>query len=408
MARDKPSSRTRKRTLAEAKRKPRSARPASPRSGVVATAAAPVDAAQPRQSFLEHALGEVLTPSFWFDAGERSGGPYSITVTFSGRRVSGDGAPSETFRLQQTFSGIMPGSGPVSLTPEVRGVTPGEWEVRASAVRDRRARRGSPAVRAPERGGGRGLWRSRGLALVRAQPQRLRTALGPLAPIPGIRQLVWAPLVFLGIAVGVAVQALLLAHAHRDATAALAISASAVIGGWIGAKAWYAAVHRGRRLDGWCVQGAILGGIFGAAVVWLLGASVPLGAYLNAAAPGLMLGIAAGKPGCFWAGCCVGRPTASRWGIWSSDRHVGINRIPTQFLEALLALIVGAVALVIVLRAGVGNSGWLLLGALSAYTLGRQFILPLRAEARRTRLGRSLTIATASAALLAAVVVNVA
>ena len=33
-------------------------------------------------------------------------------------------------------------------------------------------------------------------------------------------------------------------------------------------------------------------------------------------APGLLVAMAVGRVGCFFAGCCGGPPTASRWGVW--------------------------------------------------------------------------------------------
>ena len=206
----------------------------------------------------------------------------------------------------------------------------------------------------------------------------------------------------LGVVVGLILQALLLSRAGEDVGAALLASGLAVFAGWLGAKGWYVAVQRGKRFDGWCIQGAILGGAVVVAIILVSGLKISAGAYLNAIAPGLMFGMAIGRPGCFLAGCCFGRPTSSRWGIWSSDRHLGIRRIPTQLIESLLSLILGALALALVLVEGLGDSGALLLGVLAAYTLGRQLILPFRAEPRQTSLGRPLTIALAAAALVAA------
>lgn len=120
-----------------------------------------------------------------------------------------------------------------------------------------------------------------------------------------------------------------------------------------------------------------------------------------------MLGIAVGKLGCLWGGCCVGRPTASRWRIWSSDRRVGTHRIPTQPLESLLGFALGVAGLVIVFAFGLGWSGTLFVGLVAAYTLGRQLILPLRADVRRTALGRRLTLAAAALVLFADLVVAV-
>lgn len=336
--------------------------------------------------WLERALEEALTPTFWFDAGQADGEPYEVTVQFSGRRLdaTGEPAPGDRFLQQQTVAGIVRGSGPVAITTQVRGITPGTWEVEADVIGQQHGNlyREPLAVSVA----GCGLWRRRAPKIAAREPVRWRTAPWPLAPIPGIVRFVWLRLVLLGIAVGVATQALLLSRAHYDAAGALVVSPAAVLLGWVGAKAWYIAVHGGGSFDGWCVQGAIAGGLIGAAIGPLTGLSVPVGAYLNAAAPALMLGIAVGKPGCFWAGCCAGRPTRSRWGIWSSDRWLGIRRIPSPFLEALLALAIALGALAIVLAAGLGSNGTLLVGALASYTLGRQLLLPLRAQLRDRRL----------------------
>jgi phosphatidylglycerol---prolipoprotein diacylglyceryl transferase len=113
--------------------------------------------------------------------------------------------------------------------------------------------------------------------------------------------------------------------------------------------------------------------------------------------------MAVGRVGCFFAGCCGGPPTASRWGVWSSDQRVGARRIPTQLLESLLAVSLGLLVLVAVL--GHGSADGAFFGAgLAAYTLGRQGLLRLRAEPRKTRLGGLATSALAALVLIAAVV----
>jgi len=59
-----------------------------------------------------------------------------------------------------------------------------------------------------------------------------------------------------------------------------------------------------------------------------------------------------------------------------------------------------------VLLAGLARSGPVAVAGLAAYTLGRQFILPLRAEPpRRWRHGRQATTAAAVIALLASIIV---
>ncbi len=114
-----------------------------------------------------------------------------------------------------------------------------------------------------------------------------------------------------------------------------------------------------------------------------------------------------GRLGCFWAGCCTGRPTASRWGIWSSDRRVGCRREPAQLLEALTALAAGLVVLAVVLIAGLQRSAPAAAAGLAAYTLCRQFIIGLRAEPRQWRYGRRVAAAVAAVVLIASVAVAI-
>ena len=139
------------------------------------------------------------------------------------------------------------------------------------------------------------------------------------------------------------------------------------------------------------------------AVIVLALLNVPVGVFLDVTAPGLLVAMAVGRVGCFFAGCCGGPPTASRWGVWSSDQRVGARRIPTQLLESVLAGILGLLVLVAVLGHGPAGGTFFVVG-LAAYTLGRQGILRLRAEARQTRLGGLATSALAALVLIAAVV----
>jgi len=141
-------------------------------------------------------------------------------------------------------------------------------------------------------------------------------------------------------------------------------------------------------------------------VILLAALHISIGVYLDVTAPGLLVAMAVGRVGCFFAGCCGGPPTASRWGVWSSDQRVGARRLPTQLLELALAGILGLVVLVAVLRHGPAGGAFFVAG-LAAYTLGRQGFLRLRAERRKTRLGGLLTAALAALVLIAAVVVLV-
>jgi len=365
---------------------------------------APDSAPDDLPSWAVKALAEVLTCTCWLDPGAQ-GEPFSATIRFSGRRtpVAGQPQPADAFRQEETVSGIVPGSGPVAITAEVRGLHPGEWAVTAR-----------PAGRAPYRplpSPGQDAGGTRRAPWPRRVPVRdiaatpVRTARPPFAKVPGIVRFAYAGLIALGVLAGLAVEALLLKHDHYAVRSPLLYSLAAIAAGAIGAKVWYIAEQRGRKLDGWCIQAFIAGAAVVVAAAALAGAGAAPGAYLGAAATAILLGMAIGRPGCFWAGCCAGRPTAARWGIWSSDRRLGCRRYPAQLLEALLALAIGLGMLSFVLLAGLARSGPVAVAGLAAYTLGRQFILPLRAEPpRRWRYGRQATTAAAAIALLASVI----
>jgi phosphatidylglycerol:prolipoprotein diacylglycerol transferase len=155
------------------------------------------------------------------------------------------------------------------------------------------------------------------------------------------------------------------------------------------------------RIEGWCIQGFIVGATV-AATLLLAVLHMPIGVFLDATAPGLLVAMAVGRVGCFFAGCCGGPPTASRFGVWSSDQRVGARRIPTQLLESALAVSLGLGVLVTVLLHGPAG-GALFVGGLAAYTLERQGILHLRAEPRKTCWGGLVIAALAALVLIVAV-----
>jgi len=215
-------------------------------------------------------------------------------------------------------------------------------------------------------------------------------------------------LVLSGFAVTLAVQAVLLSRMHIDVTSSLLVMLVASLAGLVGAKLWFVAqqprpVQRGLPTQGLCIQGFLLGtGITAAAGLALL--HLPIGECLDATTPAVFFGMVVGRPGCFLTGCCAGRPTASRWGIWSSDGRIGVRRVPTQLLESLLSLGIGSAALLLVLLVRPAVPGAIFAAGLASYALGRQFLLPLRVEPRKSSLGRPFTIVAASGVLIADVV----
>ena len=224
---------------------------------------------------------------------------------------------------------------------------------------------------------------------------------------PGVLLGSWAALVGLGAAVAVGLQGILAAHLGLSVVGVVLVSLVSSLIGLIGAKVYYLAVYPAKRRQaliggGMCIQGFVLGAAAGLAVgSWVAG--IPIGPLLDLTAPALMFGMTIGRFGCFFSGCCVGRPTASRWGLWSSDRQLGVRRIPTQLLESALAATIGGIALVMLLMTnGIpGMAGAIFIGAMAAYVLGRQLLLRLRAESPKTRHGRVITLAVAATILAA-------
>ncbi len=381
-------------------------------SGSVAApepATAPDKESDDMPAWAAKAVEELLTVTYWLDPGER-GEEFSATIRFTGQRlgVTGRPQPGDTFTQEETVNALVPGSGPVAVTAEVRGVNSGEWSVTARSVARASGspfRPYPPAGAAGQDGSAHRVPLPRRVPIPAEPATTVRTRSLLFTQVPGIIRYAYASLVFLGVLVGLAVEALLLNGHHYAVLEPLLISAGAVVAGIAGGKAWYIAVQRGRKFDGWCVQGFITGTGIVVAAAAFTGPGVPAGVYLGVTACALLFGMAIGRPGCFWAGCCVGRATSSRWGIWASDRKVGCRREPAQLLEALASLVIGGAVLAIVLLDGLPRSGPVAVAGLAAYTMVRQFILSLRAEPpEQWRYGRQLTIAAAAVALIVSVV----
>lgn len=356
---------------------------------------------------LERVAQEILAVTYWFDPEPRPE-PYTVTIRFSGRRLNVEGRASAADRFVQdeTIQQVLPGSGPISVTARVRGINPGEWTVTAQQLQSSRPANGTKAPEKHIHTAGQlpfiaRLWQRWAPSIEPAEP--VHTCLVPFAHVPGVFTGFWGLMVIIGMVIALLLQSLVIAAKHLVLGPALLISLVAILVGVIGAKVWYLVTYRRERLrNGWCIQGFITGATLMAAIM-LLALNVPAGAFLDATAPGLLLAMAVGRVGCFFAGCCGGPPTASRFGVWSSDQRVGARRVPTQLLELTLALFLGAGALIAVLRHGPAN-GAFFVGGLAAYTLVRQGILRLRAEPRKTKWGSAAIAVLAVLALIGAVV----
>src|SRR5919199_3116449 len=74
---------------------------------------------------------------------------------------------------------------------------------------------------------------------------------------------------------------------------------------------------------------------------------LPFWKTLDAFAPGVALGQAVGRQGCFAAGCCWGKPTTLPWGVEFTERGheitgvpLGVHLHPTQLYESFAAFLI--------------------------------------------------------------------
>lgn len=360
---------------------------------------------------------EALSVTHWFDS-EPDGEPYAATIRFTGHRIGvrGKPGPRDAFVKTETVEGVVPGSGPVSITTWVYGLQPGEWTVTADLIRAP----GRPRARRPSTGGRpagphtlpRAKWSWTRWALSTAPFAPVKTRWGPLVRLvrmPAVIPGTWSGLVGTGVLVGATVQAVLLTRANVPVAPALIVDLLALVSGLVVAKVWYMVMRPGRSWrqsigEGWTVDGLLLAAP-AVSVAALIAFDLPIGTFLDASAPGLFFGVAIGRLGCFFTGCCAGRCTRSRWGVWSSNRRVGARRIPTQLLESGAGLAIGAAATLLVLSDALGVPGAVFVAAVAVYVFVRQFLLRLRAEPH-SRIRAQVTAAAAAAVLVADVAVS--
>jgi phosphatidylglycerol:prolipoprotein diacylglycerol transferase len=330
---------------------------------------------------------EALVVTHLFDPG-REGEAFSAAIRVSGRRhVQGTPKAGDSFVREEQVERIVPGSGPISISSWIYGLTPGKWDV--DATLRRRATGGDPIG---GRGGGverlaRGVWSWRHWRVETAPTTPVRTRwalLAPIARIPGVIPGSFTALAALAIIAALIVQAVVVANQGIPIGTAAVVSLVAIVLGILGAKIWShilnpseAIVGPGWAVDGFLVVAAVV------AVGLLLALDVPVGVYLDASAPGIFFAVAIGRLGCFFTGCCAGRPTSHRLGIWSSDRRIGARRIPAQLFESAAGVALGLVATLLVLGGSALVPGAVFAVTGVAYLAVRTILLRLRAEPRK-------------------------
>ncbi len=386
-------------------------------------AAQPIQPSKPAASgsgfaaLLESVEQDVVAVTYWFDPVPREQS-YPVTIKFTGQRVGVEGRlqSRDQFVHYETIDRVVPGSGPISITAQIRDVNPGEWSVTATAQPSAIAVRGpskrqvqevaapAPAPRSPLAR----FWRWWAPPVGTSEGTTVKTCMSPLAHTPGALLGAWIAFVILGIILALVLQSVVIAHDHLAAGPLWLIRILGILAGFAGAKLWFLAKHgREGRWEGWCVQGAVAGGAV-AVLIMLLAFHVSIGTFADALAPGLLAAMAVGRIGCFFAGCCGGPPTAAWWGVWSSDQRVGARRVPTQLMESSFTMLLALAALAAVLARGPAG-GALFVAGMAGFTLGRQGILRMRQEAEAIQAGVRQQIVTVAAALvfIASIVVAV-
>ena len=153
----------------------------------------------------------------------------------------------------------------------------------------------------------------------------------------------YAFFVMLGLIIGITVAYFYSKKQHKNKYM-FEIVLAAIVGGVIGAKLpiwiFYAPqiIESFPDIDMILSGRTIVGGLIGGTIaVWLLknklGLKIRLG---NAIVPGVVVGIAIGRVGCFLRGCCYGVQTDLPWGVDFGD---GVMRHPTQIYEIIFLVI---------------------------------------------------------------------
>ncbi len=147
----------------------------------------------------------------------------------------------------------------------------------------------------------------------------------------------------LGLAVGLAVYFYEAKKQNKQSQNGFYIVMGALLGGAIGAKVLEFAINFNffiANLDnpaalasGRTIVGGLIGGMLGAIITKkIIGTKEKRG---NLFAPAVAIGVAIGRLGCFFVGCCYGKPTNLPWGVDFGDH---ILRHPTQIYESLFML----------------------------------------------------------------------
>lgn len=183
----------------------------------------------------------------------------------------------------------------------------------------------------------------------------------------------------------------------RFAIAAVILLVAALIG----SRVWYIVGHR----ESWLRRAGAVGvndfgaGLYGGLVL-SLAVSWPVLRLLrldfwrfwDGAAVIILVSMAVTRVGCLMNGCCSGRESRGRIGVWlPDDRGEWKRRYPTQLFESAWAATILVAGVLMTDRSG--RPGLLFLGSAAAYGLGRLVLETLRADASKDALPTRMNMA---------------
>ncbi|MGH9897933.1 MAG: prolipoprotein diacylglyceryl transferase [Pyrinomonadaceae bacterium] len=126
-------------------------------------------------------------------------------------------------------------------------------------------------------------------------------------------------------------------------------------------------------------------------------------------APGIALGLAIGRQGCFSAGCCWGKPTTLPWGVFFTEAGhettgvpIGVRLHPTQLYESFFALLLFLFLLLLHKRKKFDGQVILMFGVI--YSIGRFIIEFFRDDPRGDIAGLTTLTGLSTSQLISLVV----
>lgn len=205
----------------------------------------------------------------------------------------------------------------------------------------------------------------------------------------GVRVPSYTAMLYLGCVAGVLVGAAVAGSAGLDRSRVALATIVLLVPALAGARLWFVLEHWSvyrreprriwRRSEGGAALhgGLILSVVVSVPLLALL--DIPFWGFWDAASFTMLIGLIFTRVGCLMHGCCAGRATSGRLGVWLPDINgVWQRRIPTPLLEAgWAALVLAGAGLT---RAGAPFAGAVFLGVLAAYGAVRLLLEPTRAN----------------------------